>query len=84
VVCGASGDNRTVVNVGRQGSEAPRFCQMEEGKDVNCRQDGGQRGALGGAMVEDNLWEGFAIKGQRDLTIRKEGSDPIAQGQGEA
>jgi len=57
---------------------------MEKGEDVDSQQDGRQRGALGGAMVEDNLQEGFAIEGQCDPTICKEGPDPIAQRWGKA
>ena len=69
-MCGAGSDDCAVINVGRQGSEAPGFCEAEEGQDVDSRENGGQRGTLGGAMVEDNFRERFAIKGQRDSSIR--------------
>ena len=35
-------------------------------------------------MVQDDLREGFAIKGQCNLSIRKEGADPVAERGGEA
>jgi len=34
-------------------------------------------------VVKDNLWEGFAVEGQRDPTIREERVDPIAKVWGE-
>jgi len=34
-------------------------------------------------MVQDDFREGFAIEGQGDPTIRKEGADPVAKGWGE-
>jgi len=83
-MCGAGGDNSAIINIGRQGLEVPLFSETEKGEDVYSRQDGRQWGALRGAVIEDNLREGFAIERQRDLTIREEGSDPIAKRQGEA
>jgi len=34
-------------------------------------------------MVEDDFWEGFAIKGQCDPSIREEGADPVTERWGE-
>jgi len=81
-VCGTSGDNGAVVNVGREGLKAPCFRQSEKGEDVNRQQDGGKWGALGGAMVEDNFREGLAVKGQSDPSVREEGTDPVAERRG--
>jgi len=83
-VSGASGNDGAIVNIRRQGSEAPLLSKTEKGEDVYGRQDGGQRGALGGAVVEDDLREGFAVEGQHDPTVCEERSDPLTQRRGEA
>jgi len=56
----------------------PGFGEAEEGQDVDSREDGREWGALGGAMIKDDLREGFAIEGQRDPSICEEGADPVA------
>jgi len=35
-------------------------------------------------MVEDDFRERFAIKGQRDPSIREEGADPVAERRGKS
>lgn len=53
---------------------------MEEGQDVQGREDGGHGGTLRGAVVEDHFREGFAIEGQGDLLVCEKRLDPVAQG----
>jgi len=51
VVGGACGHDGAVVDISGEGLEAPFLCESQKGKDVDCGQDGGKWGALGGAMV---------------------------------
>jgi len=51
----ASGDDGAIINIGREGFEAPGFGKMEKGEDVQSRQDGQEGRALWGAMIQDNL-----------------------------
>ena len=76
----ASGNNDAIVDVHREGLKTPCFCKSEKGENVDCRQDGGERGPLGSAMVEDDFGEGFTIEGQCDLLICEKRVDPVAQG----
>jgi len=75
----ASGDNRPIIDIRREGLESPGLGNMKEGENVQGRQDGGQRGSLWGAVVQDNFREGFAIKGEGNTPVSEEGANPCTQ-----
>ena len=60
---GPSSHNCPIVNIRRKGMEAPGFSEAKEWENVERGQDGGQRGTLGCAMVQDNFREGVTFLG---------------------
>ena len=62
LVVGPGSHNCPIIDLCRKGAEAPGFSEAEEWENIECGQDGGQRGSLGYAMVQNNFGEGFAVE----------------------
>ena len=80
----AGSKNRSVIHICRKGPIFPVANKSEEQENIEGRQDGGHGGALWGAVVQDNIRKGFAIKCKGDASVSKKGADPVTECQVEA
>jgi len=57
----ASGKDGAIIDISGEPMELPGLRKSEEGYEVDGGQDGGQRGTLRYAVVQDSVWSDLAI-----------------------